>query len=92
MEIDIYDPYCVFSVELGRSRLPLKSLLLRNCSKVVPPPPSSLPPSPRPPSLLGGGGRAGGMTTKEGLFPRGSSVVRMKMRSEGRGEEMEKRR
>ena len=29
----------------GRSRLPLKSLLLRNCSKVVPPPPSSLPPS-----------------------------------------------
>ena len=77
MEIDIYDPYCVFSVELGRSRLPLKSLLLRNCSKVVPPSPSF---------LLDGGG----MTTKEGLFPRGSSVVRMKMRSEGRGEEMEK--
>ena len=61
MEIDIYDPYCVFSVELGRSRLPLKSLLLRNCSKVVPPPPSSLPlpRRVRRPCSEEAGGRAG---------------------------------
>ena len=85
MEIDIYDPCRVFwSQSLALEKSPSSELLKgRPSASLVPP---SLAASAVPARRR----RAGGMTTKEGLFPRGSSVVRMKMRSEGRGEEMEK--